>query len=235
MKKGVLWAEFMKIKPVCLWIPLISAFILIAFTCLEWYLYFRQGEAGIYAGLNVVYMFLSFTVLLAISLLCSIIAETEHENQSLKMIFAMPVRRSDFYFAKAICAGILMLVCSLLIIGGFSAIWLIYTDKPLPFYFLVKQVMGCLAASLPVLAIQLFLSLRFSNQTIPLGVGVAGAISSLFLARFGGGILYFLPWVYPSMASPFMGGYIYWIILGLVAGVGLLGAGAIYFHRMEIR
>ncbi|AOT72605.1 ABC transporter permease [Geosporobacter ferrireducens] len=235
MMKRVLSSEYIKIRRICLWIPAISAAILLLFTCIEWYLYFRQGESGVYAGLNVMYMFLSFTVLLTGSLLCSIMAETEHQSQGLKLIFSMPVSRTTFYFTKAIWIGILMLGCSLLIIGGSSVIWLVYTDQPLPFYFLVKQVLGCLAASLPVLAIQQFLSLRFHNQTLPLAVGVIGAISSLFLGRFGVKILYILPWAYPSMASPFIKGYINWIVLGAVLGMFLLWAGAMRFRALEIK
>lgn len=235
MMQRALSAEYLKMKKICLWIPVISAVILLLFSCMEWYLYFRQGEAGVYTGFNVLYMFLSFTMLLTISLLCSTMSEPEHQAQGLKLLFSLPVNRTAFYFAKAIWIGALMLGCCALIIGGTAGIWLAYTDLTLPFPFLVKQVLGCFGASLPVLGIQLFLSLRFSNQTFPLAVGVLGAISSLFIARFGGTVLYVLPWAYPSMASPFIGGYTHWIMLGAGLGLVLLWGGAAGFRGMEIK
>lgn len=231
----LLLSEYRKLKKICFGIPVISAVILLLFTCIEWYLYFRQGEAGIYAGLNVVYMFLSFTILLTISLLCSIMFETEHQAQGLKLIFTMPVSRSGLYLAKAAWVILLMLGCCLMILTGASLIWVVYTDQPLPFLFLVKQVLGSFISALPVLAIQLFLSSFFANQTFPMAVGTIGALSSLFLVRFGGKILYILPWAYPSMASPFIEGFLRWILLGGTLGVGLLILGALYFSKMEMK
>lgn len=235
MIKQLFFAEFYKTRKICYIIPIISAVVLILFTCLEWYLYFRQGESGIYAGLNIIYMFLSFTMLLTISLLCSMVSETEHQAQSLKFLFATPVNRTVFYFAKAAWVIFLMLWCSILILVGFCLVWLLYTNKVLPFAFLVKQILGCMAASFPVLSIQLFLSLYFPNQTIPLGLGVTGAISSLFLPRITQDILYLLPWSYPSMASPFIEGYITWIVLGIGLGLILFVAGALRFRTLEIK
>jgi len=231
----MLSAEGIKMRKVCFIIPIVSTIILLLFTCMEWYLYFRQGEAGIYTGLNVMYMFLSFTMLLTISLLCSIISETEHQALGLKFNFLMPISRTGFYFAKAIWVSLLMFGCCLLILSGASVIWIAFSSQPLPFVFLMKQIFGCFAASLPVLAIQLFLSLRISNQTIPMSAGVIGAISSLFLARFTGRAAYILPWVYPSMASPFIKGYTNFILLGILLGGLLLSLGALRFRKMEIK
>ncbi len=235
MIKALLYVEFYKAKKLCYIVPIVSAIVLILFTCMEWYLYFRQGESGIYAGLNIIYMFLSFTMLLTISLLCSMVSETEHQAQGLKYIFATPVSRTAFYFSKAVWVAVLMLGCSTLILGGFCMVWILYTDKILPFAFLVKQIFGCLAASFPVLSIQLFLSLSFPNQTVPLGLGVTGAISSLFLPRITQKVLYLLPWAYPSMASPFMEGYKTWIGIGLGSGLVLFVTGALKFRTIEIK
>ena len=235
MIKRLLSVELHKTRKICYIVPVFSAIALILFTCMEWYLYFRQGEAGSYAGFNIIYMFLSFTMLLTISLLCSMVSETEHQAQGLKFLFATPVNRVAFYFIKAVWVIILMIGCSALIIGGFCMVWILYTDELLPFAVLVKQTFGCLAASFPVLSIQLFISLYFSNQTIPLGVGVTGAISSLFLPRITQNVLYILPWTYPSMASPFIEGYVTWIVLGIGSGLALLAAGALWFRTLEIK
>ena len=78
-------AEGLKLKLLCRWMPVIQGIILIGMTALEWYLYFRQGPGGIYAGFAVMYMFLSFVFLLGITLLASIMAGTEHETKAWKV------------------------------------------------------------------------------------------------------------------------------------------------------
>lgn len=231
----LLYAEIQKTRKICYVVPVVSSIILILFTCLEWYIYFRQGAGGIMSGLNVVYMFLSFTMLLTISIMCSIVSETEHQAQGLKLFFTMPVSRTAFYVIKAVWVIILMIICSTLILSGFSVVWIMYSNETLPFLFLAKQIFGCLAASLPVLSIQLFISMYFYNQTFPLAFGVTGAVSSLFLPRIIQKGLYIFPWAYPSMASPFIKEYILWIILGLGIGVIFLIAGAVKFRNLEIK
>ena len=236
MIKRLFFAEFYKTRRICYIVPSVSAVVLILFTCLEWYLYFRQGDSGIYAGLNIIYMFLSFSMLLTISLLCSMVSETEHQSQGLKFLFASPVNRTALYVTKAVWVIVLMLWYSILVLGGFCLIWLLYTDKILPFSFLNKQIFGCLAASFPVLSIQLFFSISIPNQTLPLGLGVTGAISSLFLPRIThGDVLYILPWSYPSMSSPFIEGYTTWIAIAVGSGLILLAAGAMGFRSLEIK
>lgn len=230
----IMGAEFRKLRPLCLWVPVINAVILLLFTCLEWYLYFRQGEAGVYTGLNVMYLFLSFAMLLSITLLCSMVAETEHQSQGLKLMFSLPVNRLALYGGKALWVIALMLLSCGLIIAGTMGIWVLYTDRPLPFFFLSVQVLGCFGASLPVLAIQLALSFRYANQTVALACGVIGAISSLFLGRWEGIPLYGLPWAYPAMASPFIPGYSLYIGLGLLLGLALLWLGAVRFGARPI-
>lgn len=226
-------AEYDKLRKLCLWVPLISASILVSFTCLEWYLYFRQGEAGVYAGFNVMYLFLSFTLLLTVSLLASLIAETEHRAEGWKLLFSMPVSRPGLYLAKALWVGILMLVTALLIIIGVCGVWVLYTSQPLPFLFLVKQIFGGLLSCLPVLGIQLYLSVRFSNPTFPLAVGLVGAISSLFIGRSGSLWIYFVPWAYPSLSSPFTPGYGGLILFASITGLILLGAGSVLYYRRD--
>lgn len=235
MMKRLFFAEFYKTRKICYIVPAVSAAVLILFTCLEWYLYFRQGDSGIYAGLNIIYMFLSFSMLLTISLICSMVSETEHQSQGLKFLFAAPVNRTAFYFLKAVWVIFLMLCYSILVLGGFCLVWFLYTDKNLPFSFLMKQIFGCFAASFPVLSIQLFLSLSIPNQTIPLGLGVTGAISSLFLPRITQDVLYILPWSYPSMSSPFIEGYKTWIAIAIGSGLILFVAGAMRFRSLEIK
>jgi hypothetical protein len=228
-------SEKMKLKKVCYFIPLISSLILILFTCIEWYGYFRKTPVGIYGIFNALYLFLPFIMLLTATMLTSIVAEIEHEAGAWKVIFSLPLRQSKIYICKLIWIILFMLETCSLIIGGLTMLWLIYTSDPLPFMFLVKQVIGCFLASFTALTIQLFISIRISNQAIPLTIGVIGGVSSLTLARSKIEYLHWLPWTYPSLATPFIENYRLWIIVSIILGVFFLGIGAVMFEKSEFK
>ncbi|OOM75911.1 ABC-2 family transporter protein [Clostridium puniceum] len=228
-------SEKMKLKKICYFIPLISSVILILFTCVEWYAYFRKTTVGIYGIFNALYLLLPFIMLLTIAMLTSIIAETEHEARAWKVIFSLPLRQSKIYICKLIWICLFMLETCALIIIGLSILWIIYTSQPLPFLFLIKQVMGCLLASVAVLTIQLWISIRISNQAIPLTIGVIGGASSLSLAQSQIEYLHWLPWSYPSLATPFFDNYKLWIILSIIIGVLFLGISSVMFEKSEFK
>lgn len=234
MIKRILIAEGMKLKPAAYWLPLISSTLFIAFTALEWYLYFRQGPQGVYAALNVMYLFLSFTMLLNTAILASLLSGVEHDSQSWKQLAALPVSRPGIYWGKAIWILMLLVLTSVLIIVGMSVLWLCYTSAPLPFLFLAKQTLYCCLASVAVLAFQLWLSVHFPIQAIPLAIGFLGAVSSLFLARAGGSWwTQLVPWTYPSLSSPYIPNHLQWIGISLGLGAILLTAGSLYFRKKQ--
>jgi lantibiotic transport system permease protein len=215
-----LHTEFLKLKKICYIIPVLSSFIFIIFTCLEWYLYFRHDPMGVYSIFNVMYLFLSFIMVLSITLLTSIIASTEHEALGWKLIHSLSIPSSILYISKILLVILLMLGTCILIIAELSIVWVLYTDETLPFLFLTKQVFYCFFASFPILTIQLYISIRFYNQSFALVTGICGTIASLFLGRSTVEWIHYLPWSYPSLATPFFENGINWVLTGI--GIGLL-------------
>ncbi len=229
----VIQAEGLKLKKLTFAMPVIVSVIFISMTALEWYLYFRSGPGGIYSAFNVMYLFLSFTVLLEISILSSLIATTEHEALGWKWMCSLPVSRVHFLLAKAFWVIVLLFITALIIVIGVVALWILYTDRPLPVQFLVEQTFSSFLAGLPVLAIQLWLSVQWVNQSFPLSVGILGSISSLFISRSQIEILHFLPWAYPGRVTPFFPDYLNWLGLSIAFGLILLGLGGCFFSRKD--
>lgn len=230
----IVLAEGMKLKRICWWLPVLQALILTFMTALEWYLYFRQGPDGIYTGFAVMWMFLSFVMLLGTTLLASIISGIEHDTRTWKHLLALPVPRSYVYLGKAVWIAVLQALTALLTIAAMTAIWLLYTSNPIPWGLMLKQPLFAFLAQLPVLAIQLWLSTRLANQAIPLTAGIFGSIASLFLARTEVPLLKALPWAYPALSSPFIPGHLIWLAVGLAVGTLILGLSAAYFARREV-
>ncbi|WP_348621969.1 ABC transporter permease [Paenibacillus polymyxa] len=231
----VIKAEGFKLKKICWWIPLIQGCVLTGMTAVEWYLYFRQGPGGVYAGFAVMFMFLSFVMLLGGTLLASIMAGTEHDTQTWKQLMAMPVPRSYIYLSKIVWIVILQLGTALITVAGMSLIWVLYTNEPIPWRIMLLQPINASLATLPVLAIQLWLSTLFTNQAFPLAFGIFGSIASLFLARTSILWIKILPWSYPALSSPLMKEHLIWVIVALSAGVIFTGLGTLQFTKHEFK
>lgn len=233
MRLELMRAEGLKLKRLCRWIPFIQGITLISMTALEWYLYFRQGPGGVYAGFAVMYMFISFVFLLGITLLASIIAGTEHETRAWKQLLAMPVPKGSIYLTKLAWILILQLCTVVITVVGMCLIWILYTNEPLPWRIMLLQPLFVCLSSLPMMALQLWLSTVFANQALPLAIGIFGSISSLFLARSSSSIIHLLPWSYPALSSPLIPGHLQWVGISLGVGLLLSFVGAWIFARRE--
>ncbi|WP_019636604.1 ABC transporter permease [Paenibacillus fonticola] len=226
-------AEGVKLKSICKWIPLIQGVILISMTALEWYLYFRQGPGGVYAGFAVMYMFLSFIMLLGTTLLTSILASTEHDTRTWKQLMTMPVPKNYIYWSKLGWVFILQLCTVMISIIGMCVIWLLYTDEPMPWNLMILQPLFACISSLPIMAIQLWLSSINFNQALPIAVGIFGSIASLFLARSNSIWIQILPWSYPALSSPLIPGHLQWIWISIGIGLLLSTACSLQFAKRE--
>lgn len=233
MTFALLRAEGLKLKRLCRLIPLIQGIILISMTGLEWYLYFRQGPGGVYAGFAVMYMFLSFVFLLGITLLASIMAGTEHETRAWKQLLAMPVPKGSIYLAKLVWIFLLQLCTVVITVVGMCVIWVLYTNEPIPWKIMILQPLFVSLSSVPMMAIQLWLSTVFANQALPLALGIFGSVSSLFLARSSSPVIHLLPWSYPALSSPLIPGHMQWIGISLGVGLMLSILGTLMFTRRE--
>ncbi|MBS7529145.1 ABC transporter permease [Hazenella sp. IB182353] len=224
--------EGMKLKRITWITPILSGLLLLIVTIGEWYLFFREGEGGVYASFNALYLFVSISFLLTGNLLITMVVGTEHESKGWKQFLAAPLSKSHLYMVKLAWVVALILVQGFVFIIGWALIWHVYTTDPLPFLFLLKQVFYCIIATLPVLIIQFYLSIAFENQAIPITIGVLGAIASLFLARSQVNWLHYLPWSYPGLVTPFLPNHIHWLQISLgISTILLLFTNWLFYNK----
>ncbi|MFJ7932660.1 ABC transporter permease [Peribacillus sp. NPDC096448] len=179
-------------------------------------------------------LFLHFTLMVISTLLSSIIAGNEHDSNSWKKIFALPISKIQIFFSKTILVIFLLAITSLLILLGSIVIWSAFAGfNQIIWTLLLKQIAFSFLASLPTIAIQLWLSLSIKNQAIPILIGIIGAVSSLFLARSSSIMVNFLPWSYSPLSTPLLAHSIDWVWKGLFVGVLFLILGAIKFSKQE--
>ncbi|MDH4424001.1 MULTISPECIES: ABC transporter permease [Bacillus] len=179
-------------------------------------------------------LFLHFTLMVIATLLSSIIAGNEHDSNSWKKIFSLPISKIQIFFSKTILVISLLAITSLLILLGSILIWSAFAGfDQIIWTLLLKQIAFSFLASLPTIAIQLWLSLSIKNQAIPILIGVIGAVLSLFLARSSSVMLNFLPWSYPPLSTPLLPYSINWVWKGLLLGVLIFILGAVKFSKQE--
>lgn len=165
-----------------------------------WQLYFLEG----WKGINFVIL-TWFTILL-----CTLLAQIEYRNNTWKQVHASPVPTGHVFFSKFLSVQ-LLLVLFLVVYNTLmfaTATSLHFITPVLPFldhYFDVKGWLvmngNTYLAVLPISVVQFWLSLRFRNFILPIGIGLALWLLASYLAfELHAESLHLFPYAYPLMS-----------------------------------
>lgn len=182
-----------------------------------------------------------FMLPMSVTALTALIAHMEHGPRSWDHLRALPLPRWKLYAAKAICVlALLALMSAAVLAFTWAAISVASAIKPavaptgafhLAKYALTLAMM--FGASLLMIAIQLWIALRYASFVPGLVVGIGGTFFAVVATSAKQGV--FLPWQMPvNMLATEA-----WRVntaLGLGAGVGLLALIAMTLHlsRREV-
>jgi hypothetical protein len=139
-------------------------------------------------------------------LLNNVIVQVEYKNNTWKQVYASPRKYADIFFSKFIIVqlfllGFFLLFSLFIILSGYT-ISLLQKDYPfsssaVPFRYLFILITRIYVAILGVSAIQYWLSVRFRNFIVPLGVGIGLWIAGLILMDWENIIYY--PYMYSTL------------------------------------
>ena len=132
------------------------------------------------------------------ALIIALLFSTEHQNNQWKHLFAFPVPRMSIYLAK-VYMGFLLVTFGqvVLFVASLLAIWLLGDPTGLDVLYNLKILSFATAASAGMIAIQSWVSMRWSNFIVPLAVGFVGAVVNIF--AFTNGLAQKIwPWMFPS-------------------------------------
>lgn len=133
-------------------------------------------------------------------LLPAFICRYEHTGGGWKQLLSLPVGRAQVYFTKFIIIMTLLALCQLLaMLAVLSAGFIHGIDQPIPWALILRSFIGGLLACLPLVALQLGVSLSWSSFAAPLAINVAFTIPNLLIvnsAKVGP----FYPWAQPLLA-----------------------------------
>ncbi|WP_026905868.1 ABC transporter permease [Paucisalibacillus globulus] len=186
----------------------------------SWFYYIRNVNA-----------FTPFALVLGIVILTSFMASIENETNSWKQIIALPVSKWSVYLSKYTTLTILLVfaTCLLTLFSVCFGIFLGLEGEVL-FLDLIKYSFYTFLASMPILGLQLWISIISQNQGIPITFGVIGVILTY--------MAYFLPdwmiWKWPSLENQWDEPLIN-ACFGLAVGLAIYVFGMLDFIRRDVK
>ncbi|WP_419890882.1 ABC transporter permease [Paenibacillus xylanexedens] len=192
----------------------------------------EQYADNLWGGLlsNVV-VFVPLSLMLGATILSSMIANVEHEQGSWKQLLAMPISRPAVYLAKFLLACVLLVISCLLLTAGIVGLGLIlgFHASEIPWMQAIKLGLLPLAGALPVLSLELWLTMVNKNQALPVTLGIVLAITGMFALSISPNF----PLAWAQMAWNGPNSYLY---AGMGAGLGILILllGMVHFSRKDV-
>lgn len=151
-----------------------------------------------------------FIVVPYLLLLVSSTVFIEQRADAWKYLYALPSGRGVFYTTKLVLILLLylfslaMLIVGLVLSGYFLNLFLPeyeFTYYQPDLLNLIKIMRHFFIASLGVIAWQYWLSLRFKNILVPLGIGVFGFVLGIIMSATGQKIALYLPYALPMIVK----------------------------------
>lgn len=229
-------ADFLKIRGKGIWFLIVIAPIgLVAMQALNFGLRYdylvARSQGNLWAPLiSNILMFVPLALFMGSTLVSSMLAGVEHQLSSWKQLLALPISRTAVFVSKfLVCTLMLAVSCLLLSIGTTVLGLILGTNTPPPWSDLVRIGFFPLLGALPVMALQLYLSLTFKNQALPVTLGLAMAISSLFTGQ----LAEIMPLNWPTLAFQAKN-YVFYLSAGVILGLLILGAALVHFNRKDV-
>jgi lantibiotic transport system permease protein len=186
------------------------------------------------------------SLILGIALITSLLVGLEHQGHTWKLLLSLPVSRVQIYVSKFIwIAGLLAISATLCAIGTFSIGLTFGFTTHIPWINVLQLCYYPYFAAYGIIAIQLLLSLHFSNQSLGITLGVLGMIVSGLTDALAPDALAhaetwarWIPWTYPSLSSISHGtvqhiNFIY-VIYGFIVGIAMVCLGVRLFVKKEV-
>ena len=134
----------------------------------------------------------------------SLIAQLEYKNNTWKQLHTLPLSYTTIFFAKLAVILVLMLLFFVLFnigiyLAGVVPYLLVsgtpYPTQPLPYSSFLQQNVLYFIDTLPIVALQYLIALRFKNFLVPVGLGFVFWVGSLAALTWQYGFV--IPYTYP--------------------------------------
>jgi hypothetical protein len=153
-------------------------------------------------------VFNSFLLPMFVILICSLIPQLEYKNNAWKQVFASPQTIGNIFFSKFLTI-LMMILFLFLLFNIFMILFMIIPNLVYPKYtFLSTRIdwfdlfrlnVKTFVSLLGIISIQYWISLRFKNFIVPIGIGLALLIISIILVETHWEHVYKVPYAFPML------------------------------------
>jgi hypothetical protein len=179
-----------------------------------------------------------FILSLFVTIVMAIIVRIENSENNFRRILTLSVKRKEIYLAKFLVgAGIVFLNLFGFMLMVIAAGSILAGTSKMPLGIVYGPLLAFVAL-IPVMAIQYYLSMRFSNIGVALGIGAVFSIPSVLISNTKFWI--FFPWTYSGRAilsganvNPFETGW-YMYAIGIVIALLFTLRGMYEFSEKDI-
>lgn len=171
------------------------------------------------------------TILIGLTILTSMIANIEHQTNAWKQLLALPISKTKVYTGKLFLTVLLLFVACFLLAGGTVTLGLLLKfGTDIPFVYLLTMCFFPFLASMPFIALQIWLAITIKNQAIPLMVGIVGTIVSMYAMNFPD----WVPWKWPLLVNEWEKP-IYSVCASLGLGFFIYFLSVVDFRRKDVK
>lgn len=238
-------SEFLKLRKSSIWMlifvsPILS--LLLGLNELSEMPDFEQDQWNATLGIMTISHAILFLPLLT-GIFSSFICRYEHVGGGWKQLLSLPVSRKNVYLVKTLIVSLLIAATQILFIMGLFLIgWIKGFPADIPWGTIFTSIIGGWIACLPLIALQMFVSVAWSSFAAPLAVNVIFTIPNMLVLNSERFAPYY-PWAQPfeMMMSNSVESFgalnvspitLFAVIMG--SFVLFLGIGFVYFMRKEI-
>ncbi|WP_455920281.1 ABC transporter permease [Priestia megaterium] len=242
--KEILNVEKLKLKRSKIWIlyilgPLIG--VMLAYTNFynNYELFVQPGDNEWIEAWTQVAIFMGpFVLPIMVGVYAAFVCRSEHVSGGWKQLLALPVQRTKIFLGKFLITATMIAVTLFMVLILFLGVGLVKgINGELPMLTLIGYCIKGFLACLPLMLLQLIISIRSKTFGIPLAVSIVFTLPAIIVASTPLGQIY--PWTQPMLAmsptdeSPIESYFTFYTLLSILS-VGLLYFGTRNFAKRDI-
>ena len=242
--KEILTVEKLKLKRSKIWIlyilgPLIG--VMLAYTNFynNYELFVQPGDNEWIEAWTQVAIFMGpFVLPIMVGVYAAFVCRSEHVSGGWKQLLALPVQRTKIFLGKFLITATMIAVTLFIVLILFLGFGLVKgINGDLPMLTLIGYCIKGFLACLPLMLLQLIISIRSKTFGIPLAVSIVFTLPAIIVASTPLGQIY--PWTQPMLAmspadeSPIKSYFTFYTLLSILS-MALLYFGIRNFAKRDI-
>ncbi|MEK4423635.1 ABC transporter permease [Solibacillus sp. FSL K6-1523] len=222
--KNILYVERLKLKRSRLWLlylmgPLLGVFLAYINFYKNYNLFMQPGDNEWIEVWTQVALFMGpFVLPILVGIYAALVCREEHVGGGWKQLLALPLKHSEIFLGKFLTVVRMVIITMLVLITLFIGVGFIKgVEGNLPIFaifgFMIRGILACL----PLILLQLIISIRAKTFGIPLAGSVIFTLPAIIIASTPLGQIY--PWTQPMLAmspedeSPIQSYFLFYALL----------------------